>query len=554
MMAENAPVTYFNAILPLRLEWEPCYFTTPELPLRVGDRVRVPLAGKEYVAVVSELDVKPEVAVNRVQKVIGKAGNLDPIGERELKFWRFIADYYLCTAGEVYKTAYPAGKQAVESKKSKLTLSRPEESRRHPLSSDEKETVRAVLEEMDAGRGNIVLRGRKRVGIYCELARRMLDEGKAVLVLAPNRNAVASLQQELQMWFPGKVMGCSSADSAASIRELGHLLRRGEPRIVVGTRQAVFQPFSRLGLIIIDQEQDSAFKQDSPSPRFNARDAALVLGSIHGAAVILGSPYPSLEAMHNVRVRKFSLVDASGAGDTAPAPVLIDTSVEMKKNGMDGSFSKILSMKAAETVSQKGKVLMVVPWKDTSDLEIEWRERFPSVRVKFSHLSSVMGADLRKYGLVGLLAADYIGPKDDFRADEKGRRVICSLLDACSEGALFVQTRNAGGALFTATDEMMLSERREFLFPPFTRMVDICIRDNNDKRLSLMSRHLQQKLSSLVGRWAGVNVEYRPGTVRVFLPKDRLLQERKDSIRNIISTFEGERKYNGHIFIDVDPI
>ena len=85
----------------------------------MGSRVRVNLAGREYVAVVSRIAAQPDMDPAQVRPVTGLAQGLEPITEAELRLWRFISEYYLSTIGEVYKTAYPAGKQAVEARKRK---------------------------------------------------------------------------------------------------------------------------------------------------------------------------------------------------------------------------------------------------------------------------------------------------------------------------------------------------------------------------------------------------------------------------------------------------
>ena len=105
-------VQYIKVILPLKLAWEPCYRISEEV--RTGARVSVTFAGRKYIGVVSETGVSPEVDPDRVLPVNAVERHMEPIGEKELALWRFMADYYLCTMGEVYKMAYPAVKTAGE--------------------------------------------------------------------------------------------------------------------------------------------------------------------------------------------------------------------------------------------------------------------------------------------------------------------------------------------------------------------------------------------------------------------------------------------------------
>ena len=99
-------IRYIRLILPLQLEWEPCY-STDSPAVRVGDRVAVLFAHRKYIGVVSECDVAPDVDISRIQPLTDANPGLAPVSAQELALWRFIADYYLCTIGEVYKAAYP---------------------------------------------------------------------------------------------------------------------------------------------------------------------------------------------------------------------------------------------------------------------------------------------------------------------------------------------------------------------------------------------------------------------------------------------------------------
>ncbi|MBR1926604.1 MAG: hypothetical protein IJ840_02470 [Bacteroidales bacterium] len=103
-------------LLPLRLKWEPLYSYTDEAvhsPLAAGDRVRVEFGGKEYVGVVTVTDAADgaaRIGLGKIKPILGVADGLERISDEETRFWRLIADYYLCDPGEVYKAAYPAGK------------------------------------------------------------------------------------------------------------------------------------------------------------------------------------------------------------------------------------------------------------------------------------------------------------------------------------------------------------------------------------------------------------------------------------------------------------
>ena len=134
--------------------------------------------------------------------------------------------------------------------------------------------------------------------------------------------------------------------------------------MVLGTRSSLFLPHNRLGLVIVDEEHDSSYKQDSPAPRYNGRDSAIMLAAIHGSNVILGSATPSLESLFNVKYGKFEAVRLEKrfySSEDAEIE-LIDTIAERKKNGMKGVFSLKLIKEIRNTLEKGEQVIYVVPF------------------------------------------------------------------------------------------------------------------------------------------------------------------------------------------------
>ena len=103
---------FISVILPLKLEWEPCY-KSPD-PVEIGERVRVTFARKEYVGVVSQTDMQPDIAPSKILQIIQVEKELEKIRAEEIELWRQVSQYYLCTIGEVYKAAYPHSKTSLE--------------------------------------------------------------------------------------------------------------------------------------------------------------------------------------------------------------------------------------------------------------------------------------------------------------------------------------------------------------------------------------------------------------------------------------------------------
>ena len=191
---------FVQVILPLRLAWLPAYKADGQ-DLHVGDRVRVRFAGREYVGVVSQLDVTPDIEARRIQPVLGVEDQLPAVLPSELAFWQFISEYYLCSIGEVYKYVYPASRNRTEEKKARRALAEtvlPGPSR---LDAAGKRAAAAVLAAFDEERP-VLLQTARSERIESELVRRCLESGRDVLVIEPDA------ARESYVTLPSHEIGC----------------------------------------------------------------------------------------------------------------------------------------------------------------------------------------------------------------------------------------------------------------------------------------------------------------------------------------------------------
>lgn len=621
---------YIKVILPLKLAWEPCYRISEEV--RRGDRVVVRFSGRRYTAVVSETDAVPEVDESRILPVETVERHLEPIGEKELELWRFMADYYLCSIGEVYKMAYPAMKTAGETVKARAEerrelleartaelylkrikgleerLAKKETSlagkhnakvtaeleagrdkilaelqsmrekleairglsaepgmttgqvaEAEPACEDLSPAAKDVLKAFDDGRTVLLQGGASRIGVFMEIARKVLSEGHNVLMLVPEIALSKSLQATLREEFGDALLVFHSAETAGNRREVASLIRQGyRPRLVLGTRSALFLPFKDLGLVAVEEEHDIAYKQDG-TPHYEARDCAVMLGSIHGAHVLLASPTPSLESIYNCITGRYSLVKVpleEGGME------VVDTAAEARKRGMVGSISRILIGHIRETEASGKRTLILRPWGPVDDLEKEIADIFPEAKgISVSTVHEARRKDISGIALLAILNADVLLDKQDFRADEKAMQVLQQFRGRFS-GKMHVQTRMGAHPVFGTGEgyaARLLEERKAFRLPPYTRMVDVVIRDGNAGRRAKLAGLLAEALEGFAP--AGPFAPRRgrdpvPDTlvIRITLPKDRLLAERKKQIAGIADDFEKSYKYQGHITLDVDPI
>ena len=822
-------IIYISVILPLRLEWEPCYWTDcPDIA--AGQRVKVQFAHKEYTGVVSAVGIEPQTAPSRIMQITGIEEKMGRILPTEIEFWRYLAGYYMCSVGEVYKTAYPSAKinmeeiflrkeeaaalrkarvQAAEERKAAAAKARaekamvalaareekirariarkraqaertkkdddrirltgeihgleteitgirqamdrytgliaghsdpmtdssgipqspPDEATRtdtlpmtgptkdpaeaagsrtssaageltsspagsipYPVLSETQQTaLEKILDAFPTGKTVLLngVTGSGKTEIYTTLALRTLSEGKNVLYLVPEIAMSRQLEDRLRTSFGDRLLIFHSGRTAAQKAEAYYLVRNGRraadgnginarqaPHIILGTRSALFLPHHDLGLIIVDEEHDSSYKQDSPAPRYNGRDAALMLCRIqnsltadgNGCNVILGSATPSLESMYNCSTGKYAEVrlDSRYYGHGKTAVEIVDTIAERKKRGMVGSFSRKLIFRMEQALENGRQIMLLrtrrgyspvmqcsacgfipkcprcnvsltyhkdtgritchhcgyaVPGPElcpecggefralgagTQKIEEEVRTLFPQARV--ARLDSDTARDngysaeaVRKFGtgetdiligtqiitkgfdfgrlsLVAVLQADTMLGIQDFRADEKAVQTLEQLLGRCGrrgeDGIFVIQTSqpdhpvyrvlkdgNAGtiSAVTGEFDRQLLAERHEFGYPPYTRIIDIRLKDRSESRADAMSDILASELDGydVTGPYApysGKSSGEYIRMLRITLQKNRTLAEKKRILMDKIRKFESGRRYSGHIVIDVDPV
>ena len=393
--------TYIQVILPLRLEWEPCYALPEGVTVQVGDRVRVLFARQEYVGAVSAVGVQPQTDESRILPIRSVDEGLPKVLPGEIRFWRAVSDYYLCSIGEVYKAAYPALKidqEEVEARvreRLEVRLARLKEKAEKARRDDTRERYQAEMALVEAllrgeapvrdavpvtlspvqetaaaaarkafATGKTVLlhgvTGSGKTEIYLKLAQETLEKGRSVLFLVPEIALSRQLEDRIAAVFPD-VLVFHSGVSTARRAQVASQVRKPGPYLVLGTRSALFLPHHDLGLIIVDEEHDTSYKQDAPAPRYNARESAIMLGVIQQANVILGSATPSLESLYNAETGRFAKVDLKErfhAGDEAEIR-LIDTVAERRKRGMTGSFSRKLIQEINDALDAGGQVLVL---------------------------------------------------------------------------------------------------------------------------------------------------------------------------------------------------
>lgn len=184
--------------------------------------------------------------------------------------------------------------------------------------------------------------GSGKTEVYIHLIDYVMRQGRQALFLVPEIALTTQLTRRLQNVFGGKVLIYHSKFSDSERVDLWRrMLTSREPCVVIGARSAVFLPFDRLGLVIVDEEHEASYKQMDPAPRYNGRDVATVLAAMHGAKTLYGSATPSVETYYKAKTGKFGLVELTERYGEASLPTLeiVDMKAERGRRSVSGYFS-----------------------------------------------------------------------------------------------------------------------------------------------------------------------------------------------------------------------
>lgn len=440
---------YANVLLPVKFRGGITYIVPRIYNVQMGSRVKVDFAGKLYGGIVHSLlpekqlqqqilqqAVAGEVPVKNIEyKPILEVEPLPPVTAGEMVFWEQIADYYLCSTGEVFKAAYPSRTLKQESVKPRKTVGHFLESLLHEkeiappaLSEAQTQALEQIMHHLEPAAGNrppetesllpdnpvtssrsqtrphtqpprpVLLKGVTGSGkteIYIHLVKKELEKGRNVLYMVPEIALSKQLYTRLKKVFGERLLTFHSKQTAAEKGRIQRILTYRPPGtfpeqqtapgpdtgetathatpertekqplphpnvVVLGTRSALFLPYKDLGLIIVDEEHDTSYKQTEPSPRYHARDAAIMLANMHKAAILLGSATPSFESEYNCGIGRFAKVELNEKfyGATEPRVEIIDTIRALKSGQMHGNFSQKLINEIKKTIASGGQVLI----------------------------------------------------------------------------------------------------------------------------------------------------------------------------------------------------
>ncbi|HEV2399963.1 MAG TPA: primosomal protein N' [Candidatus Sulfotelmatobacter sp.] len=229
----------------------------------------------------------------------------------------------------------------------------------------QKSALANLQEKVESGKFSGMLlhgvTGSGKTAVYLAGMRSVLEAGRSAILLVPEIGLTPAVAADLHQIFGDEVAILHSALSDKERAEQWHRIKRGEARMVVGTRSAVFAPVSDLALIIVDEEHDASYKQEE-TPRYHARDVAVMRAKMSNAVVVLGSATPSLESYFNATKNKYALIELPDRVEKRPLPEveIVDMRLEFQETGHEQVISRKLAAEIQQRLDRREQVMVLL--------------------------------------------------------------------------------------------------------------------------------------------------------------------------------------------------
>lgn len=334
----SAEPLFAEVVIPVPLRRTFTYRIPDELRGEVlpGRKVTVPFGNRQASGFVVKLSNHCEHPDLKEIRAVDGAGPL--FTEELLRLTKWVAEYYLCSWGEVLRAALPGGMEPTAMRRvarkkpaapaieiapgaeagvgavPAITL--------NPSQSDALETIESSIAKREHQAFLLYgITGSGKTEVYLRAAARAMDLGGQTLLLVPEIVLSSQILAHCRNRFGDRVVIWHSALPAGARKEAWRRVRDGRAGMVVGARSAVFAPFQDLRLVIVDEEHESAYKQDE-TPRYNGRDVAIYRAALARATIVLGSATPSLESFQNALTGKYRLIELPARIDDRPRPTV----------------------------------------------------------------------------------------------------------------------------------------------------------------------------------------------------------------------------------------
>ena len=508
--------------------------------------------------------------------------------------------------------------------------------------------------------------GSGKTHIYFQLIKDCIQQGKQALYLLPEIALTTQIIRKLRATFGDKIGIYHSRFSNNERVEVWQKIQHQKYDVVIGARSALMLPFAHLGLIIVDEEHDTSYKQQDPAPRYHARDSAIYLANQAEANIVLGSATPSVESYYNAKQNKYKLVELAARFGEGKLPAIhfIDSKKEQVEKRMKGIFSQTLIDEIQKSIQAKKQVILfqnrrgyspflqctTCGWVPqckycdvsltyhkvtdqlhchycgskspiikiclacvgnrilaksfgTEKIEEEIKQQFPNARVqrfdwdamrtknKYQEIIRlfekqeidilvgtqmvVKGLDFEHVNLVGVLNADSLLSYPDFRVNER----VFQLLEQVSgragrkdgDGNVFIQAYKVNNPTLLKVQEHdfenffleELAGRKDFQYPPFTRLIKITLKHRDQKTVLDAAQKLGLDLAELPKTILFGPAEPPIARVRNLFIQEILLKINRDSehvkliksvLKEKISMLNITKNFSTvNVQVDVDP-
>ena len=445
--------------------------------------------------------------------------------------------------------------------------------------------------------------GSGKTEIYSHLIAKALEQGDQVLYLVPEISLTTQLTDRLRRVFGERLVVYHSKFSDNERVDIWkRLLSSKEPLVILGVRSSVFLPFARLGMVVVDEEHESSYKQYDPAPRYNARDAAIMLATMHGAKVLLGSATPSVETYYKAEQGKYGLVTLKERfrGAVLPEVELVNMPEQRKKKLNTGVLSAPLKQSMAATLREGGQAIVFqnrrgfapvvvcgqcgwTPKCENCDVSLVYHKNSSLLRCHYCGYTRVLpsvcpacglngvhtygygteriaeeihdqfadykvqrmdldttrnkdayqeiiegfaakktdilvgtqmvtkGLDFERVNVVGVVNADTLLNFPDFRSNERAFNMLAQVAGRAGrrekQGKVIIQTsdvRNHILQFVRAHDyegyyKTELREREQYKFPPFTRVINVYLKNKDSRAVDRAAVTLAMQLRRVFG-------------------------------------------------------
>ena len=324
----------------------------------IGSRVKVPFGSKKVTGIVlSHKDKSSFSKLKEVEEVIDHEALLS---KEILEFLTWSANYYHHPIGEVLSNAIPKnlrnGKPALLKKPSEAQVKM--SSTDIQLTTEQSFAITEVLKSSSEFNGFLLhgVTGSGKTEVYLNITERLLKTGKQVLVLVPEIGLTPQMISRFKERIEGQVVAVHSQLNDTQKQDAYLLAKNGDAKVILGTRSAIFTPIPNLGLVIVDEEHDNSFKQQS-NFRYSARDLSFMRAKFANVPLILGTATPSLETLKNVIEKKLARLTLTSRPGEAIMPS-IDL-IDMRSQPSE-PLSKPLIARIKHYLSESRQVMLFI--------------------------------------------------------------------------------------------------------------------------------------------------------------------------------------------------